>query len=208
MMKPDPFSNLWIIAGLGNPGEKYSATRHNVGFMVIDGISGEKRIPIAVRDGYSMGKGTIGDIGVVLLKPLTYMNLSGRAVKDLSDRFEIPKENILVVYDDVNLDYGTLRMRPSGSDGGQNGIKSVIYEFESEDIPRLRLGIRYNDELEKVKDDDGSYSLADYVLSDFSENEMKNIDKVITAAKDSVLSYISIGLQETMNIFNRNYLSS
>lgn len=196
-----------LIAGLGNPGLRYHNTRHNIGFKIIDSLAGYFEIGDFNRtELYITGSVSFKDIEVSLMKPLTYMNLSGRAVKDFSDRFEIPKENILIVYDDVNLDFGTLRMRPSGSDGGQNGIKSVIYEFESEEIPRLRVGIRHRDELDKVKDESGAYDLAEYVLDEFSDYEEKNMDKVVTAAREAVLSFILNGVNETMNVFNRNFL--
>jgi PTH1 family peptidyl-tRNA hydrolase len=198
---------MYLIAGLGNPGTKYHNTRHNIGFMVIDKLAEFFKTQLNAKEELFMaGLAEYNDEKVVLLKPMTYMNLSGRAVKDFSDRFEVPKEKILVVYDDVNLEFGTLRTRPSGSDGGQNGIKSVIYEFESEEIPRLRIGIKTETELEKVKTEDGFYDLAEYVLDEFSSGETKDLDKMVTAAKDAVLSFVSAGISETMNNFNKNFL--
>ncbi len=198
---------MYLIAGLGNPGLKYHNTRHNIGFMVIDKLAEFFKTPLNAKEElFIAGLAEYNEEKVVLLKPMTYMNSSGRAVKNFSDRFEAPKEKILVVYDDVNLEFGTLRMRPSGSDGGQNGIKSVIYEFESEEIPRLRIGIKTETELEKVKTEDGSYDLAEYVLGDFSASETKDLDKIVTAAKDAVLSFVSSGISETMNNFNKSFL--
>ena len=199
---------MYLIAGLGNPGTKYHNTRHNIGFMVIDKLADFFKTPLNAKEELFMaGLAEYNDEKVVLLKPMTYMNLSGRAVKDFSERFEVPKEKILVVYDDVNLEFGTLRTRPSGSDGGQNGIKSVIYEFESEEIPRLRIGIKTETELEKVKTEDGSYDLAEYVLDEFSAGETKDLDKIVTAAKDAVLSFVKDGIGETMNNFNKSFLN-
>jgi len=199
---------MYLIAGLGNPGTKYHNTRHNIGFMVIDKLADFFKTPLNAKEELFMaGLAEYNDEKVVLLKPMTYMNLSGRAVKDFSERFEVPKEKILVVYDDVNLEFGTLRTRPSGSDGGQNGIKSVIYEFESEEIPRLRIGIKTEAELEKVKTEDGSYDLAEYVLDEFSAGETKDLDKIVTAAKDAVLSFVKDGIGETMNNFNKSFLN-
>ena len=199
---------MYLIAGLGNPGTKYHNTRHNIGFMVIDKLADFFKTPLNAKEELFMaGLAEYNDEKVVLLKPMTYMNLSGRAVKDFSERFEVPKEKILVVYDDVNLEFGTLRTRPSGSDGGQNGIKSVIYEFESEEIPRLRIGIKTEAELEKVKTEDGSYDLAEYVLDEFSAGETKDLDKIVTAAKDAVLSFVKDGIGETMNNFNKSFLT-
>ena len=199
---------MYLIAGLGNPGTKYHNTRHNIGFMVIDKLADFFKTPLNAKEELFMaGLAEYNDEKVVLLKPMTYMNLSGRAVKDFSERFEVPKEKILVVYDDVNLEFGTLRTRPSGSDGGQNGIKSVIFEFESEEIPRLRIGIKTKTELEKVKTEDGSYDLAEYVLDEFSAGETKDLDKIVTAAKDAVLSFVKDGIGETMNNFNKSFLN-
>lgn len=142
---------------------------------------------------------------LVLMKPLTYMNLSGLALKEFTFGYGIPFENILVVYDDINLDFGTLRLRPSGSDGGQKGMHSIIYELQNENIPRLRIGIRNSAELEKFTVG-GKHDLADYVLSDFTPSEMKDLEKVMNAAKDAVISYVDSGIKETMNHFNRNFL--
>jgi PTH1 family peptidyl-tRNA hydrolase len=142
---------------------------------------------------------------VVLLKPLTYMNASGKAIKEFYDKYEVSAENILIVYDDVNIDFGVLRLRPEGSDGGQNGIKSIIYEMETDAIPRLRVGIRNEEEFERNREL-SEYSLADFVLSEFTDKENKDVDRVVTAAKDAVLSFIETGTPETMNLYNRNVL--
>src|SRR5438034_1946465 len=157
---------MYLIAGLGNPGAKYFNTRHNIGFRVIDALADFFKTERFVHEeNFLAARADYKDNIVILLKPLTYMNLSGFAIKEFTDKFEIPLENIIIVYDDVNLDFGTIRLRPSGSDGGQNGISSVIYEMQSEDIPRLRAGINNQTELEKIKTEGGS--LADYVLSEF-----------------------------------------
>jgi PTH1 family peptidyl-tRNA hydrolase len=198
---------MYLIAGLGNPGLKYFNSRHNIGFIVIDKLAGFFKMDKFISEQHFLaGKAEYKDNIVILMKPLTYMNLSGIAIKEFSDKFEIPVENILVIYDDVNLDFGTIRMRPSGSDGGQNGIKSVIYEMQREDIPRLRVGINNQTEMEKVRAEGGS--LADYVLSDFTEEEKKVLDKVTDAARDAALGFIDPGINETMNIHNRNVLDS
>ena len=164
--------------------------------MVIDKLAGFFKINnFKSEELYLAAMANYNENIVILMKPMTYMNLSGKAVKEFSDRFEIPKENILVVYDDVNLNFGTMRMRPGGSDGGQNGIKSVIYEFETDEIPRLRIGIKNEEELEKVKNEDGSYSLAEYVLDEFSGGDAKGLDKVVAAATEAVLSFVSVGIK-------------
>ena len=197
---------MYLIVGLGNPGSKYHSTRHNIGFIVIDKLAEFFKIKsFTGESSYLYSECEYKDKQVVLLKPLTYMNASGSAVKEFYDRYELELENILVIYDDVNLDFGVIRLRPSGSDGGQNGIKSVIYEMQTEEIARLRIGIKNEDELEKVKSEDG-YDLAEYVLSEFIEEEVKNLDKVIDASKNAVLEFVDKGISETMNNYNRNIL--
>jgi len=197
----------YCIVGLGNPGLKYFNTRHNLGFRVIDRLA----------EFFKIGSYTGGEIfqaasveytesSLVLIKPLTFMNASGRAVKYLADNFDIKAEKFLIIFDDANLDYGTLRIRPGGSDGGQNGIASVIYEMQTEDIPRLRIGIKNDEELEKLKDDEGEINLAEFVLSPFTEDELKNLDKIINEAKDAVLYYITEGVDAAMNKFNKNVI--
>ncbi len=142
---------------------------------------------------------------LVLMKPLTFMNLSGLALKEFTSRFSIPNENILVIYDDVNIDFGTIRLRPSGTDGGQKGMHSVIYEMQDENLPRLRIGIRNLEEIEKFSFG-GKTNLADYVLTEFTPAEMKKLEIILDTAKDAVLSLTDKGIKETMNIFNKNFL--
>ncbi|MCC6865300.1 MAG: aminoacyl-tRNA hydrolase [Ignavibacteria bacterium] len=207
---------MYLIVGLGNPGARYHNTRHNAGFLVIDKLAEffnietfeiENNYLYAVTDYKSdseiAGTNTAAAVikQVVLMKPLTYMNLSGEAVKYFYEKYEIEIENILIVYDDVNLDLGVLRMRPDGSDGGQNGIKSIIYNMETDKIPRLRVGIKGGDEFEKLKTDK-DFSLADYVLTPFDENEDNVIEQSINRAKDAVLCFINNGIKESMNLYN------
>jgi PTH1 family peptidyl-tRNA hydrolase len=195
---------MYLIAGLGNPGAKYFSTRHNIGFRVIDALAEYFTIDKFIHEEHFLAaKADYKDNVVILMKPLTYMNLSGIAIKGFYDRFEIPitsLDKLLVIYDDVNIDFGTIRLRPSGSDGGQNGIKSVIYKMQSEDIPRLRIGINKQTELEKIKAEGGS--LADYVLSEFNDEETKALGKVTEACRDAVLCFIEKGIKESMNTYN------
>lgn len=215
---------MYLIAGLGNPGARYHYTRHNAGFLVIDKLAEFFKIEsFELENNYLYAVGEIKKeintkqpetaetetaetgsdeiIQVVLMKPLTYMNLSGEAVKFFYDKYEIEKENILIVYDDVNLDLGSLRMRPSGSDGGQNGIKSVMYSMETDEIPRLRFGIKSGEDFDKIRAEEG-FSLADYVLSPFNENEQELLEKSVERAKDAVLSFVMNGIKNTMNLYN------
>ena len=198
---------MYLIVGLGNPGTKYFSTRHNIGFRVIDALAEFFRTDKFIHEErFLAAKADYKDNVVILMKPLTYMNLSGIAIKEFVDRFETPFDKILVIYDDVNIDFGTIRLRPSGSDGGQNGIKSVIYEMLSEDIPRLRVGINNQTGLEKIKAEGGS--LADFVLSGFNEEETKALGKVTEVSRDAVLCFIEKGIKESMNIFNGNIFGS
>ena len=197
-----------LIAGLGNPGRRYFYTRHNAGFMAIDKLAEFFKIKsFKTETNYQAAAVKHKENILVLMKPLTFMNLSGIALSEITSRLRIPFENILVIYDDVNLDLGTLRIRPSGSDGGQKGMHSIIYELQDENIPRLRIGIRNAEELEKFFPG-GRHNLAEYVLSDFTPGEIKKVDIVLNAAKDTVLSFADNGIKETMNMFNKNFLDS
>jgi peptidyl-tRNA hydrolase, PTH1 family len=198
---------LKLIVGLGNPGRRYFYTRHNAGFMVIDKLAEFFKIKSFKTDtNYQAASAKHKEYHIVLMKPLTYMNLSGLALKEFTDRYSIPFGDILVVYDDVNLDFGTLRVRPLGSDGGQKGMHSIIYELQDENIPRLRIGIRNPAELEKFSSGE-KHNLTDYVLSEFTPAEMKELGRIIDTARDSVLSFIEDDIKETMNRFNRNFIS-
>ncbi len=201
-------SEVYCIVGLGNPGAKYHETRHNIGFRVIDELAEFFKIEsFEFENEYLYAVSDYKEKQVVLLKPLTYMNSSGRAVRDFYEKYEVSADKMLIVYDDVNIDFGTLRLRPSGSDGGQNGIKSIIYEMQTDELPRLRVGIKNDAEFEKLSSDDDK-GLADFVLSGFTENEFEALDKITEAAKDAVLSFIDSGIKETMNSFNRNVLNN
>lgn len=190
-----------LIVGLGNPGLKYEMTRHNIGFVVIDFVAEY------LKAGFKAGKGEFyfsqtkykGD-DLFLLKPSTYMNNSGVAVTEFLELHpEIKHENLLVVYDDFQLKLGTIRIRENGSDGGHNGISSVIYNLNTANIPRMRIGIG-GDEIMK-KDE-----YVNFVLSDFNESEIKVINKLLPVYKDCILSFISDPLKSVMNKYNRSFL--
>jgi PTH1 family peptidyl-tRNA hydrolase len=139
------------------------------------------------------------------MKPVTYMNMSGHAVREFFEEYEIRLDSTLIIYDDTDLDFGTIRMKANGSGGGHKGMNSVIFEMETEEVPRLRIGIKNPVELEKFKAED-SYNLSDYVLSDFTAEEKKDLKIILEAAKKAVLSFINEGVTVTMNEFNKNYL--
>ncbi len=190
-------TNLWIITGLGNPGEKYSATRHNVGFMVLERLSDAFRVPLAIKDGYSLGKGSIDATPVVLLKPLTYMNLSGVAVRKVLKKFNLIREgevgNFIVIHDDLDLEPGVVKIRHAGSSGGHKGIESIIREIGTKKFIRIKIGIGRDREM----------PVDEYVLRRFRASEKKIIEDGIIKAMDAVESIITGGIEKAMNTCNR-----
>ena len=186
---------MYLIVGLGNPDRQYEGTRHNVGFEVIDRLA--DRLFVSVEEkkfrGY-YGKGIIGGQKVILLKPQTYMNLSGESVRAAADFYKIQPEHIIVVYDDVSLDVGQLRIRTKGSAGGHNGIKNIIAHLGTQVFPRIKVGVG-----EKPK----GYDLADYVLGHFSKSEREMMDEGYDNAVRAAELILSGQLNEAMNEFNR-----
>ncbi|TDT63457.1 aminoacyl-tRNA hydrolase [Fonticella tunisiensis] len=183
---------MYLVAGLGNPGGEYEGTRHNVGFDVIDYLSDKLGFQVnKIKFKGSVGEYIVKGDKVLFLKPSTFMNLSGESIREAADFYKIPVENIIVVYDDVAIDVGRLRVRPSGSDGGHNGMKSIIYQLSSDKFPRVRVGIGAS------KGD-----MISHVLGKFSQEERKLIDEVIKAAADAVMEIIENGVQSAMNKYN------
>lgn len=188
-------SENWLIVGLGNPGKEYTKTRHNCGFRAID-ILAEKlgcKIDRAKFQGL-YGQTTYNGKKLFLLKPLTYMNLSGRSVLQLSAYFNIPPQRIIVMFDDISLNPGRLRVRAEGSAGGHNGIKSIISELGSQDFPRVKIGVGAKPHPEQ--------DLADWVLSAFSAQEEKALSSALEYAGEAALCVIDKGVSEAANRFN------
>ena len=192
-----------LIVGLGNPGIRYEHTKHNVGFRVIDALYEEccksapsfrhqKRPTHTSICRSIITQATWHDIPIILAKPMTYMNNSGTAVATLIRQFEVSLSDLCVVYDDVHLDIGVLRMRQKGSDGGQKGMKSIIHHLGTTEYPRLRIGIG-----EPIGD------LTDYVLTDFSEDEEIEIAHTIHRAVDAIETFVKDDILTAMNQFNR-----
>ena len=200
-MPGNDFSSRVLIAGLGNPGSEYRETRHNVGFMVLDRLA--QRLPkknFEEIHGCSSHylKGTYAGRALFLQKPETYMNLSGEAVAPLMRKEEIGTDGLLVIYDDMDLEVGKLRIRGRGSCGGHNGIRSIIETTGTENFARIRVGIGHR-----------TGNGADYVLSPFEEDEKPVIDKVLDAAADAVILILRRGLSQAMNEYNpRDYAES
>lgn len=192
-MKKD--NEAWLIVGLGNPGPEYAKTRHNCGFRALDILA--QKLGCKVDKGKFeglYGQTTYEGHKLYLLKPLTYMNLSGRSVLQLSAYFNIPPQRIVVIFDDISLDIGRLRIRSNGSAGGHNGIKSIISQLGSQDFPRVKVGIGA-----KPNPD---FDLADWVLSAFSASEEKSLQAALERAADAALCIVSQGTMEAANRFN------
>lgn len=183
---------MYLIAGLGNPGKEYEGTRHNVGFETIDKLSSKLDIEISrkkfkglVGEGFSDGE------KIILLKPLTYMNLSGESIGEAVSFYNIPVSNVIVIYDDIYIDVGRIRVRASGSDGGHNGMKSIIFNLQSKDFPRIRVGTGAPDS-----------DLVSYVLGKFKGDDAENVKKAQEAAGEAAIEIIKNGVQSAMNRYN------
>ncbi len=181
-----------IIVGLGNPGSEYAWTRHNVGFQVVDEISSRLRIHLAAGQGEYL---VAGVDSLILVKPLTYMNNSGIAVVDLLNRYQVTVEELLVVVDDFALPLGTLRIRSRGTDGGHNGLRSIIYHLNSDNFPRLRCGIAK--EPMPPKQD-----MADFVLSVFDKDEQDATRDMVKRAADACMAFSGEEIARLMNKYN------
>ena len=185
---------MYLIVGLGNPEPEYSRTRHNMGFDVINELS--KRYDIKVeKKGFQAiyGTGKIEDSNVILCKPQTYMNLSGDAIIEIAKFYKIPIENIIIIYDDIDTKAGKIKIRKKGSSGGHNGMKSVIYRLNTEEFPRVRIGIGSPEERD---------NLIEYVISKISNEEYKLLYEGIKMGADAIVELLQDGIDIAMNKFN------
>ena len=185
----------WIVVGLGNPGPKYDWTRHNVGFLVVDELADRANIPVQ-RVKYKALTNTtkLGGKSVLLMKPVTYMNLSGEAVGQAARFYKVPPERILVISDDVSLPQGKLRIRRSGSAGGHNGLKNIILQLGGDGFPRVKVGVGG-----KPHPD---YDMADWVLSKFTGEDAKAMDQAVKRCADAVECLLREGADRAMSRFN------
>jgi PTH1 family peptidyl-tRNA hydrolase len=184
-----------LIVGLGNPGPQYSHTPHNLGFLTIDRLAGDAGIRVSRPEANALvGRGEIGGAAVVLAKPLSFMNLSGGPVKALLEKYEIEPGKLLIIYDELDLPWGTLRLRERGSAAGHNGVSSVISALKSQDFLRLRIGIHPGRPVA-----DG----ADYVLQPFRKAQEKELDAILGRAADVVRLLLSDGAAKAMTVCNR-----
>ena len=181
--------NFRLLVGLGNPGREYERTRHNVGFMVLDKLAARSGAAWCTEKGW---KAQVADCeGVVCCKPLSFMNLSGNPAKSVASFYKVPPAETLVVYDDLALPLGKLRFRPDGSAGGHNGMQSILDQFGTQEVPRLRLGIGA-----------ANGGMVNHVLGRFSAEELPELEAVLDRAMDAIQFAQNRGLQAAMNQFN------
>lgn len=183
---------MFIIAGLGNPGRDFNHTRHNAGFEVVDYLADKYKININKTKFKGLyGEGLIGSERVAMIKPQTYMNLSGESILDIVQFYKIELSNLLIIYDDASMPLGRIRIRPSGSDGGHNGMKSIIYLLGENNFPRLRVGIG-----------GAKGNMVSHVIGRFGDDEKKVIYDVIKVAADAAAGIVEKGVQTSMNQYN------
>lgn len=184
----------YLLVGLGNPGREYQTNRHNYGFMLIDRIAVRLNARgLKVQSKAIVTSATYEDRKLILAKPQTYMNLSGQSIQGLAHFYKLPLENMLVAYDDLDLPFGIIRLRPGGGPGGQKGVASTIEKLGTKDFARLRLGIGRPP---------GSMDPAAYVLQNFSRDELKLASEILDRAADAALEFVMNGLDKAMNKFN------
>lgn len=185
--------SMYLIAGLGNPGREYAQTRHNVGFLAADYLARCYNIHIdRLKFKGALGEGRIGGEKCIILKPHTFMNLSGESVRDCAEFYKIPPENIIVMYDDVALNVGAVRIRPGGSAGGHNGMKSIIYLLNTDRFPRVRFGVGSPE-----------HDMINHVLGKFSQEDGVAVTAAIKQVEEIIPTIIEEGVQAAMNKFNK-----
>lgn len=182
-----------VIVGLGNPGKKYENTRHNIGFITVDLLAERHGIKInKIKHKALVGEGTISDQKVLLVKPQTYMNLSGNSVREIMEYYKVDVENLLIIYDDIDIPTGAVRIRKKGSAGTHNGMRSVIYDLQSDQFPRIRIGMG----LDKKMD------LKDFVTGGFTKSEKGLLEKAVAHSADAVECFLRSGIDKAMNEYN------
>ena len=186
---------MFLVVGLGNYPKEYELTRHNIGFMCIDNLANKYDVSFKAEAKFKADVAScmINYEKVILVKPLTYMNLSGEAIQKIGSFYKIEPENILIVYDDLSLDLGKFRFRANGSDGGHNGIKSIIQQLGTNKFPRLKVGIGPQPQFLKSEK---------FVLQNFSSEQMPLLNKVVIKSVDAIEDYLKSGIQEAQNIYN------
>ncbi len=197
---------MWLIAGLGNPGVQYAGTRHNVGFMLTDFLA--ERFPTSSQKteaSYRLRQTEILDRSALLIQPLTYMNLSGLAVEELLHKYAEAPEHLIVIYDDLDLPLGKLRIRPQGGHGGHKGVKSIIENLDTNTFIRIRIGIGHPCARTEQDSNDirGREDVVDYVLQAFQHDEIEALKEVLQQAVEAIELIVTGQLEKTMNLYNR-----
>lgn len=189
---------MYYIVGLGNPGIQYENTRHNAGFITIDYLARKYSIDVRkIKFKSLIGQGVISGHKVMLVKPQTYMNNSGEAIREIYKYFDFEHDKLIVIYDDIDIDFGSIRIRKKGSAGTHNGMKSIIYNLEFDDFPRIKVAVGKKP----------SYmDLANFVLSGFSKQEVKIIEEEVKLTSDAIEMILEEGIEKTMSMFNSKRL--
>jgi len=187
-------SEIFLIAGLGNPGKDYRHTRHNIGFMVIDHLSNELKIPVKkVKQKSLIGIGKLDNKEILLVKPQTFMNNSGESIAPLMRYYKVPHQNLMVIHDDLDIPFGIIRIRPTGGTSGQKGMKSIIEKLGSQEFPRIRMGIGRPP---------GHMDPVDFVLENFSKDQLSILENILEDATNAIKTFIIDGLNKAMNTYN------
>lgn len=186
---------MYVIVGLGNPGKKYENTRHNIGFITIDYLADELGIKVnKLKHKALVGDGKISGQKVLLVKPQTFMNLSGESVREIVSYYKIKMSELIVIYDDIDIDKGAVRIRKKGSAGTHNGMRSIIYNLGDDNFPRVRIGIGKEEKI----------PLVNYVVGGFSKEEVKTMENAVEKAAKGVMSIVGDGIDLAMNKYNGN----
>lgn len=184
---------MYVIVGLGNPGKQYENTKHNIGFITLDYLAQENDIKInKIKHKALVGEGTISNKKVLLVKPQTYMNLSGNSVREILEYYKIDAENLIVIYDDIDIEMGRLRIRKKGSAGTHNGMRSIIYDIQTDQFPRVRIGIGG----ERKGD------LASYVIGKFHKDSIKTMEQAVSRASAAIACILDKGIDIAMGEYN------
>lgn len=183
---------MWLIIGLGNPGTRYSKTRHNIGFMVADKLAERYSIGFRTRELYMTGKGFVEGVDVVLAEPLTFMNRSGGAVRDLMKRHNLSADKLIVIHDDIDMETGRLKIREKGSSGGHRGVEDIIAALGTREFVRVKVGVGRDKDI----------PIEDYVLTRFRKDELPVISEAVERAAEAVSTIVREGVEKTMNRFN------
>lgn len=184
-----------VVVGLGNPGDRYAQTKHNIGFITIDYLAGQHNINInKIKHKALIGEGSIAGQRVILVKPQTFMNLSGQSVMDIVNFYKVPIENLIVIYDDIDLPVGKVRIRPSGSSGTHNGMRNIIYLLGKQDFPRVRIGVGKQPDY---------MDLADYVMTKFNDEEKPLMLEAVKNSALAIEEIVKSGINIAMNKYNK-----